>query len=225
MKYMGTFQPRHTNVKQSANMAEQSIVLPDPPRETPNTSTPNTTTTIEPPAPNPSDHTEGISPTGGKAELQDVGKDYMDFLFPPGGSTSINLDKPLSTTCENIPANYISMIQPTANIGKSTPLNSTNTTYAENDEIFTHNILEKHTKITKTFQADWGAKIIIVNDKSLFTEFTPYNASLNPVDGNPIYGIKGYGTIICCIDSRLAPVRECTFMPKKTTMHIYITLL
>ena len=217
-KLQKPFQPRHTTVAATANMVQSSIPTPDTPpiKDPDNEITQDPSPTIELPPPTQPDHNVNIVPSVGKAELKDVGKDYMDFLFPSGGMASFDItNHSFSQPNTNIPPNFIDFIQPTANIANSKiPLNSTTTTYAENDEIFTHKILENHTKIRKTFQADWGANMMIVNDKDFYTEFVPSNASLNPIDGNPIHDIKGYVTIIFCICSRLVPVRECAYMPK-----------
>ena len=47
----------------------------------------------------------------------------------------------------------------------------------------------------------------------MFTELVPCDECLNPVNGIPISGIKGFGTVIFRIGQRLVPVREVAFMP------------
>lgn len=51
-----------------------------------------------------------------------------------------------------------------------------------------------------------------MNDKNLFTEFTACDECLSPINGIPISGIKGFGTSVFLIGSRLYPVREVAFM-------------
>ena len=97
--------------------------------------------------------------------------------------------------------------------------------YAESDEIFAHNIFASHSSNQHTFHADWGANIIIVNDRCLFTEFIPCEECLNPINGIPISEIKGFGTVIFMIGDKIVPVREVAYMPGNlqctfTTSHI-----
>ena len=160
---------------------------------------------------------DSIKPSAGMAEVASVRHNYIEFLFPSGGMAAIDLNTPLphTTVKTRLPVDYISHITPCANMADSDhALTSSTTTAAEQDEIFAHGIINNNTQITKTFQADWGANIIIVNDRSLYTEFVPCSAALNPIDGVPIHGIKGYGTVIFKIGTRLVPVREVAFMPK-----------
>lgn len=108
---------------------------------------------------------------------------------------------------------------------KALPILQNNTSYADTDEIFAHGILQAHNTISNVFHADWGANIIAVNDKSFFTEFPPCDECLNPIDGIPVSGIKGFDTIIFQIGSRLFPVREIAYMPANpqcifTTSHL-----
>ena len=132
----------------------------------------------------------------------------------------------------SIPVDYVKYLQPTACMASphdtekppssSTPNPSTN---AEQDELFTYKILEDHKIVQQFFHADWGANIIIVNKKDYFTEFTSCEESLNPINGVPISGIKGYGTIIFRIRHTLVPVKEIAFMPDNphctfTTSHL-----
>ena len=224
-KLQKPFKARHEQFKPKANMAIASVPLEDPApivNSTPNTTTEEQPTPVEnlPDPPDVEHKEEKITPSGRKAEAN-TGSDYMNFLFPSGGMASIQLP-----TTPHIPADYIKDIVPTANNGViSNPLTSTTSTSAEIDEIFTHNILTNHKQIKQSFQADWGANVIIVNDRELYTEFVPCQASLNPIDGVPINGIKGYGTVIFKIGERLVPVREVAYMPKNpqctfTTSHI-----
>ena len=213
------YQARHHKVQPTANMVEQLTNTPDESKDTSNNA-PSTQNHIELPPPPPVEHEQAeVTPSCGMAEIPNVGKDYIEQIFPTISTASIDLEKPIL-------ASYIDIIKPSANMTESTvPLTSKNYKNAETDEIFTHGILTEHRKITQKFQADWGANVIIVNNKGLFTDFISCQAVLNPVDGIPINKIKGYGTVIFSFGNTLVPVREVAFMPGNpqctfTTSHL-----
>lgn len=162
-----------------------------------------------------------VAPSCGMAAVPDVGADYWGFLFPSACMSSIDL-----ASTNKIPVTYVDYLAPTANMTASTmPLTSRTFTNEETDELFTPDILRNHKQAKTNFQADWGANIIIVNDKTLFTDFISCEASLNPVDSIPIQKIKGYGTVIFSVGNRFVPVREIAYMPGNlqctfTTSHL-----
>ena len=149
------FKPRHkTEVTPTANMVSASLPLPDPPPIT--TSDPVDTEDNPPdsigtptqPNQDPINHT--IQPAAGLGEFEGIDKNYMEYLFPSGNAASVDLRK--------IPSNYISLLVPTANMADklsstnnksinsklSPSLPTTNGSYAESDEIFTHKIFSSH---------------------------------------------------------------------------------
>ena len=217
------FQPRHKEkTAPTAKMASVSVPIPDPPPISEPVDTPNdddVTTEVEdtnPPAEDTTYHQ--IKPSAGLAEFQDVDRDYMEYIYPTAMAASIDL--------QQIPANYIDYLKPTANMAdKKLPILLKNTSYAETDELFAHGILHNHDAKSSSFHADWGANIIIINDMTLFTEFFPCEECLSPIDDIPISGIKGFGTVIFQIGTKLVPVKEVAFMPGNpqctfTTSHL-----
>ena len=77
------------------------------------------------------------------AEVLNVGKDYMESIFPSVSTVSIDL-------ATSTPASFIDIIKPNAYmIASIIPLTSKNSRNVETDEIFTRDILNKHQKINK----------------------------------------------------------------------------
>ena len=205
-------QPRHaksTTVKPEAKMAECSV-----PVDSSATTVDNPSPTIED---SPTDDmsppitadvtNHAITPAVHMAEFQSVDSEYVEYLFPSACSASIDVNK--------IPANYIAFLTPRACMGgKALPVLSSDTSHAEQDELFTHGILSNHTSSQVQFHADWGANIIIINNKDYFTEFVACEEYLNPINGVPVSGIKGFGTVFFQIGSRMIPVHEVAYMPQ-----------
>ena len=203
------FEPKHNKIKPSAAMGsttdETSISLPiddPPPIASPSTPDESSPTEENPDLLHPPriDHTNhSIQPSTGMAEFANIDSDYMNFLFPSGNMTSIDL--------VSLAANMAAQDNP------KNPLVHKNSTAAEQDELFSHNIVMNHRGLFREFHADWGSNVIIVNNKELFLEFTECNDSLNPIHGIPANGIKGYGTIIFLFGNQLVPIREVAYMP------------
>ena len=224
-KLQKPYQARHAHVKPTANMVEHQMDNETKPTsKTENNIKIDNNNDDDLPTPPATDHSKSeVTPSCGMAQAPNVGDDYMEFLFPNVGMVAIELKDDNSTT--QIPSSYVDHLTPTANMAHTQPLTSNTSTGGESDELFTHALLHNHKRVTTTFQADWGANVIIVNDKSLFTDFLACEAALYPVDGVPINKIKGYGTIILSIGQRLIPVREVAYMPENpqctfTTSHL-----
>ena len=114
-----------------------------------------------------------IQPSTGLTEFKDVDRDYMEYIFPTALAASVDLWQ--------IPSNYIDYLTPSANMAdKQLPVLQKNSSHVETDEIFAHGILQ-----TGLFHVDWVANIIIVNDKSFFTEFFSCNECLSPINDIP----------------------------------------
>ena len=195
-KLQNPYQARHSTIKPTANIVEQETDEKEEPTSTKENNTKiNNTHDDALSSPPPIQHDiNKVNPSCDMAEVPDVGDDYMEFLFPSVGMAAIELSKTKSSSL--IPSTYVDYLTPTANMATTTPLTSKTSTCGESNELFTHDILTNHKQISKNFQADWGASIIIVNDKNLFTDFIACEASLNPVEGIPINKIKGYGTVV-----------------------------
>ena len=222
------YKPRHKNVTPTAKMASVSVPvdnsppIPDLPK-TDDISIPLVDTTTEPAEPPPpaalNDNNHIVTPAVSLAEFKNLDSEYIEYIFPSASTASIDLAR-------MIPADYISYLTPSACMaGKSLPVLSSDTSNAEEDELFTHNVLQDHVTTPHIFHADWGANIIIVNKKELFTELVPCEECLSPINGIPITGIKGFGTVIFHIGQRLVPVREVAYMPANphctfTTSHL-----
>ena len=86
-------------------------------------------------------------------------------------------------------------------------------TSSEQDVLFSHDLLCNHKAIEKEFHVDWGSNIMIVNSIDVFTELKKCDEKIHPIDGVPIKGIKGYGTVIFRFGNRLVPIRDIAFMP------------
>lgn len=209
------FRARHKKVEPAANVVEKSDPSPDKPPisqvPTEINAPPTYPDEDEPRSDDEDDN--GLPPLPEADHSTHSIRPCLDFVFPSGSMAQIDINR-------KIPADYIEHLTPTACMaGKpstKTPLVHINSTSAEKDELFVYNVLQDHSSLEQIFHADWGANNIIVNKKDFFTEFTPCEDDLNPIDGLPIAGIKGYGTIIFQFGKTLIPVREIAFMPKKT---------
>ena len=222
-KLQAPFRPRHNQFKPKANMASGSVPAPDnAPIPSPDTisvsatspptqedelpqiddSPDNNGEISAPPAPNHGVTT--IKPSCGRAEYHSNSEDYLNSIFPESKMVSVSLsDFPESTHKPPVPA-----------IIETSPLPPPPVhTSSEQDILFSNNVLNHHQKIIKEFHVDWGSNIIISNSKSVFIEFKECNEAISPINGVPINGIKGYGTIIFLFANQMVPIRDVAYMP------------
>ena len=213
------FQPRHdkiSTVKPEAKMADCSVPVDSSPpiySFDPTDDNPSPPTTEDPPTGDmPPPITEDVTNHAltlavNLAEFKSIDSDYIEYLFPSASMASVDVIK--------IPANYIDYLTPRACMGgKELTVLSSNTSHAEQNELFTHGVLSNYNISHIQFHADWGANIIILNKKEYFTDFVDCDECLNPIDGVPISGIKGFGTVILNFGSRMIRVREVAYMPQ-----------
>ena len=159
------FRPQHQKPKATANMVEASVPVTDSapiPTQNPSTSPvtevifPTPTTNVEDdddfPPPVAQDHsTNAISPSAGLAKYSNTSEDYVHFIFPEAHMAQI-LDPSAMMTCA--PATNDSSVF----------------TSAEQDILFSHQVLKNHKTMDKEFHVDWGSNIVIINSLDAFTE-------------------------------------------------------
>ena len=141
------YKPRHKSVVPAAKNASISVPIDNSPPIATHPSNDETTTPLIETTPdetsNPhspaelNDNNHIITPAVSLAEFKQVNPNYIEYIFPSASSMSVDLSE--------IPAAYISYLTPSACMtGKSLPVLSSDKSSAEEDELFTHNILQDH---------------------------------------------------------------------------------
>ena len=160
----------------------------------------------------PDHSTAAISPSAGLAEYCNVSKDYVNFIFPEVYMAHVDIIEPSVDNIDTSNSERSSLI-PSAMMTSTTTDDNSVFTSSEQDVLFSHELLQNHKAIEKEFHVDWGSNIMIINSIDAFTELMKCDEQIHPIDGVPIIGIKGYGTVIFRLGNRLVPVCDVAFIP------------
>ena len=153
----------------------------------------------------PNHSNKEIRPSAGLAEYAKVSQNYSDFIFPTGKMVQVHLPTASPPVTDITPTALVS--------AQANPVEPSIFNSSEQDVLFSRHLLTKHKVMDKGFHVDWGSNIIIVNSQDAFIELTTCDEQIHPIDGIPVKGIKGYGTVIFQFGSQLLPVRDIAFMP------------